>query len=72
METAKLSADDCELELVVYAGTPEERDSGWLVGPYARDECGLYHCVSGFRQGAKTRDITILPNSGRLWLFRKW
>jgi hypothetical protein len=35
METAELSSDDCELELDVYADTPEERDADWLVGPYA-------------------------------------
>ena len=48
METAKWSrralagssrrADDSELERVGYAETLEERDAGWLMGPYTREE----------------------------------
>jgi hypothetical protein len=62
---------------VVYAETLEERDAGWLIGPYTREEVtkllGRVWVVArrfGIRRGAKTcniDDFRILVDS--IWLF---
>ena len=60
------SSGDCEVDEVVYSKTLEEREAGWLTGPYALSELPEGATVSrrfGLRQPNKIRLIDDLSGS---------